>query len=133
MGQGGSDMGAPVGTCSSLGASGRLVHLAAGRYGMVGTTLTQNVSVQGTGQDETFLEGTVFGLRTSATLSEVTVTSGASGGIRVYGGQDPEVRDCRIARNSTFARSVGAVRPSTFASSCGDQAFATTRKPTAPP
>ena len=46
------------------------------------------------------LEGTVFGLQTGATLSQLTVTGGRSGGIVVGEGQSPHIRECTIAGNA---------------------------------
>jgi len=106
-GKDGVNMGADTGTCDSAGSSERMVHLAAGRYGMEGLTLAWGQSIRGEGEEETVLEGTVWGLRTGSTLSQVTVTAGRHGGIVVPPGEGPAIEDCTITGNSTVGHGAG--------------------------
>ncbi|HAK93473.1 MAG TPA: hypothetical protein DCM87_00280, partial [Planctomycetes bacterium] len=95
------NMGADLGTCEAADPwEPRVVHVAAGRYTVGGLSLSQGASILGAGADETVLEGTVWGLRTGATLSGVTVTGGTSGGVVIVGGESPSIEDCTISGNS---------------------------------
>jgi hypothetical protein len=98
-GEGGTDMGAPLGTCAGAGSPTRLIQLGPGSYSVDGLHLARGASIEGAGADTTTLRGTVVGLRTGSSLSGVTVTEGVSGGIVIGDGQAPEVRDCTIAGN----------------------------------
>ena len=100
-GAGGSDMGSlPVG-CAGPGPSSRSVRLAAGTYEVSGLPLCYDVSLLGAGEAETFLRGTLRGLRTGALLSDLTVTGGDAGGIVVSAGESPEITNCTISGNRT--------------------------------
>ncbi len=85
--------------CETPGATRRTVHVAEGTYSIRGFTMAHNVSMVGAGRDETVIEGTVFGLRTGALVSDLTVTRGTSGGIPFCAGEDSEVRNLIIRGN----------------------------------
>lgn len=106
-GEGGSDMGADVGSCERPGVSPRTVHLARGTYGLRDTTLAHSVSLLGAGESRTVIEGTVRGLRSGMALSDVTVTGGSAGGVIVGAGQSPEIIRCRITGNRTSNSGAG--------------------------
>ena len=98
-GQGGQNMGADWGTCEKPGQPRRTITLLPGTYSIGGHSLALGVSIIGSGQEETVLEGTVVGLRTGAGLSDLTVTAGLLGGIDIVGGEAPEIRRCAIRGN----------------------------------
>ena len=103
-------MGSDTGLCDVPEESDRLIRLSAGTYPIVGFNLAYNVSIEGAGESETVLEGTVFGLRTSATLSHVTVTGGTeTGGIRVGPGESPVISHCTIRDNTAYGAAGGGV------------------------
>jgi hypothetical protein len=109
----GAHMGAEVlGICDSLGGKARSIHLAAGTYDVVMLDLQRNVSVEGAGEEETILLGTVFGLKTGSSLSHLTVTSGKEGGIVIWDGDSPEVRHVIVTENegSSSGEYCGGVR-----------------------
>ena len=96
----GAHMGAEVlGICDSPGGKARSIHLAAGTYHVERLDLRRNVSVEGAGEEETILLGTVFGLQTGSSLSHLTVTSGKEGGIVIEDGDSPEVRHVTVTEN----------------------------------
>ena len=92
----GGDMGADAAPCETQGPT-RLVHLAAGSYSMGGRDLSQNVSLEGSGERQTVIEGTVRGLRTGARLSRLAVTAG----IVVGAGESPEILSTTISGTET--------------------------------
>ncbi len=94
-------MGADLGTCPPGTPSGRVIHLAAGTYPVDGLSLAYGASIVGAGPEETVLVGTVQGLRTGATLSDVLVTGGENGGIVIGMGESPRVENSTIAGNHT--------------------------------
>ncbi|MBN1418460.1 MAG: right-handed parallel beta-helix repeat-containing protein [Planctomycetes bacterium] len=98
-GDGGSDMGADVGTCATPGTSTRVVHVAAGTYRLAGVNLSPGVSLLGAGADQTTIEGTVFGLADGQVLCEVTVAGGEYSGLRMLLPGIPEVARCTITGN----------------------------------
>jgi parallel beta-helix repeat protein len=95
----GNDMGALGQSCGQPGAPARLVHLAAGTYPLLGLDLLHGASLRGAGEGRTVLEGTVWGLSTGTSISDLTITAGTPHGILVSSGQSPEIRGCMIARN----------------------------------
>ena len=99
-GEGGSNMGAENGRCDDAGQESRLLRLAPGDYSLRGVNLAYSVSLRGAGEETTIVEGTLYGLRTGAILSGVTITGGQSGGIRLGDDEAPEIRDCRISGNT---------------------------------
>jgi parallel beta-helix repeat protein len=100
-GEGGADMGTPNGFCEEPGERARLIHVAAGRYSIAGSSFIHGVSLEGAGQGETVIEGTLWGLRSGAKLSRVTVTGGTGeGGIIVMAGERPIIEECAITANS---------------------------------
>jgi hypothetical protein len=92
-GEGGVNMGADHGICQSPAVTARMVHLAPGTYAMGEETLTFHVSLKGSGAEATVIEGTVYGLRTGASLRGVTVTKGLRWAVVVGGGNAPEISD----------------------------------------
>ncbi|MBN1425306.1 right-handed parallel beta-helix repeat-containing protein, partial [Candidatus Fermentibacteria bacterium] len=96
-GRDGADMGADTGTCDEVGDISRRIQLSRGVYSIVGFSLFHNVSIAGSGEDATVIEGTVSGLRTGARLSQLRVTKG--GGVHVGSGEAPEISDCMITGN----------------------------------
>ena len=56
-----------------------------------------NAPIQGTGAEKTVIEGTLTDLRTGNFVSDLTVTAGGEGGIRLYGDESPEIRRCRFS------------------------------------
>ena len=95
----GQNMGAVGDLCDAPGPASRLVHVGAGEYPIRGSSLVQNASLSGLGQDVSSVKGTIHGLRTGATLTGLKVMEGAEGGILVRCGQAPEIRECAIATN----------------------------------
>ncbi len=108
-GEGGSDMGASQGVCAETEGGNRVVHLAPGRYSVEGLALAHAASLEGSSPVETVLEGTVWGLRTGAKLSRVTVTGGTYGGVVVDMGESPALEDCTISGNHSLTGSGGGV------------------------
>lgn len=98
-GVGGADIGAATGRCEVAGHTERRVLLGPGEFSMAGLDLVHRVSIEGAGEEETVIRGTVRGLRTGASLSRVTVTGGTGSGIVVYSRQAPEIADCMITEN----------------------------------
>ncbi|MGH7378240.1 MAG: right-handed parallel beta-helix repeat-containing protein, partial [Candidatus Methylomirabilales bacterium] len=95
-GQGGVNMGADLGTCEAQGQSAMLVHLAPGTYHATGVVSRQNVSLEGAGVQDTVLTGSVGGLRTGTTLSQMRLTNGDPYGLWCGPGESPEVREVEI-------------------------------------
>ncbi len=99
-GEGGKNMGAALGVSDSAGSPSCLLHLAPGRYRMEDGVLADRASIAGGDLATTTLEGTVYGLRTGAIFSGVTVTGGADCGVVVPPDEAPAIRDCAIAGNT---------------------------------
>jgi predicted outer membrane repeat protein len=99
-GKDGVDMGADKGVCDDPLPSQLLIHLAPGAYNISGLSLVHNVSIEGAGEEETIIKGTVRGLRTGARLSHVTV-QGEGTGIHVEGGEAPEILNCTITTGNS--------------------------------
>ncbi len=100
-GKDGSDMGAATGRCTEIGQDKKLIHLSPGTYSMIKSfNLFLNVSIEGAGEEETIIEGTVYGLRTGARFSDITVSKGIHGGICVGKGESPAISNCTITSNS---------------------------------
>jgi len=100
-GEGGSNMGADAGICQPLGDVKLRLRLAPGTYEAPRLPQSRAVDLQGAGQEETILEGTLSGLR-GVVVSDLTITGG---GVRVEGqGEAPEILRCRIRGNSTGVR-----------------------------
>lgn len=95
-GEAGANMGADTGVCDAPGGEARLIRLAPGTYGLA-MSLDHNVSIRGAGVDQTVIEGSVFGLRTGASLSDLTITTG---GVFVTSGEAPEILNCAITGTS---------------------------------
>lgn len=93
------------------------VHLAPGTYDTPGA-LGRNISLQGAGDTETVIVGTVRVLSSRSRLSALTVTGGADGGVIVMTrspdaeGTDVEVRDVVIHENDG---------PGVFVARCGQR------------
>lgn len=100
-GERGGDIGAQGELCGTVGSTSRLLRLSAGRYRMTALNLADHVSLQGAGEGQTILEGTVWAPRTGAYLADLTITGGRASGLRVYGRDAPEIRNCTITMNST--------------------------------
>ncbi len=98
-GEGGADMGADTGVCDAPGVLQQRIRLAAGTYRIAGSTLSRKVSVLGTGRNVTTIEGTIFGLRTGSTLSDLAVTAGSSGGIAISPSEAPAIVRCAVVGN----------------------------------
>ncbi len=96
-GKNGVTMGADTGICEGESAEERVVHVASGHYDLAGLSFLQKASLVGAGQDETVLDGSVWGLRTGAVLSRVTVTGSLLAGIVVRAGDSPRITDCAIS------------------------------------
>jgi hypothetical protein len=134
-GQGGANLGADRGICAAPGGAARLVHLAPGAYRVAGLSLAHQVSLEGSGEGATVLEGTVIGLRAEARLSRLAVTAGRFGGVFVAGpgsleishstisgnlgvglgcagGASPRIEACTIAENSGGGLSISGASPS---------------------
>jgi parallel beta-helix repeat protein len=94
------DMGADTSVCDDPGLSELLIRLAPGVYNISDLSLVHNVSLEGAGEEETVIEGTVRGLGTGATLSHVTVR-GEGTGIHVEGGESPEILNCTITTGNS--------------------------------
>ncbi|HAK97021.1 MAG TPA: hypothetical protein DCM87_19025 [Planctomycetes bacterium] len=99
-GKGGANMGAGLGTCEARESIERVAHLVPGRYSMKGITLVHGAGILGQAAEDTVLEGTVWGLRTGAVLSRVTVTGGTCGGIVIGLSESPAIEDCTITANA---------------------------------
>jgi hypothetical protein len=107
-GEGGANMGADRGACEDPGNGARIVHVAPGAYPVEGGSLVHHASLEGSGEEETVIEGTVSGLRTGAGLSRLTVTKGIAGGVVLSGPESPEITACTIAGNQGSGLSCGA-------------------------
>ena len=108
-GAAGVDMGAENGNCGESRSQRLRVHLAAGEYDAENLTLAHDVSLHGAGAQESAIRGTVVGLRTGASLSDVTVTGGRGGGIRICDAQRPQISRCTITQNQSAGLSGGGV------------------------
>ncbi len=95
-GEGGSNMGADLGTCASVGGQVAL-RLGPGTYPTGNLPFEEVASLEGSGWEQTVLTGAVQLLHAGAKLSGVTVTGSASDGVT---GSDLEIRDARIVRNA---------------------------------
>jgi hypothetical protein len=102
-GPGGADLGAPAGSCDEPGAESRVVRLAPGKYDAAWLNLAHRISVAGSGETNTEVRGTVLGLRTGATLSDLSVTGGDFG-VLLDRGESPNVD-----RSTFFGIQGGAV------------------------
>jgi parallel beta-helix repeat protein len=98
-GQGGSNMGSETGVCDEHGEPVRVLHLAPGTYPIGSLDLSHRVSLLGSGENETVIEGTLSGLRTGTSLSNLTITLGTEGGIVVPNRERPEIHHCTISGN----------------------------------
>ena len=107
-GEGGTDMGAMPVSCAAPGGAERLARVAAGTYSIQGGIIPRGASIAGAGQELTVIEGTVAGLRTGATLSDVTVTRGLGSGIVVGPGESPRIERCTVKGNAAAHADSGA-------------------------
>ena len=108
-GEGGTTMGAIATPAGTAGMPRRTVWIAAGTYRFQGSTCAHAASLRGMGAALTTLDGTVFGLRSGASLANVTVTGGNAGGVCIPAGESPEVRDCVVTENTAYHFSGGGV------------------------
>ncbi len=99
-GRDGKNMGAGQVACEGAGEPERLIHLGPGTYTTNGLNLIHRASLQGAGEAETILGGTLLGLRTGTFLSHLTVTAGSQGGIVVRSSEAPEILNCTIIGNT---------------------------------
>ncbi len=97
----GTDMGADTGTCNAAGSADLTIHLGPGTYPVRDRSLAARISIEGSGEDETVLEGTLLGLRTGMKLSRVKVTKGLYGGVRIGNAECPEISLCTITGNQS--------------------------------
>lgn len=97
--EGGGDMGADLGTCAERGPQKALLLLRPGTYEVAGRSLVHGASLRGSGREATEVRGTVFGLRTGAILSALSVVEGTEGGVVIDAGEAPEIRDVAIDAN----------------------------------
>jgi hypothetical protein len=72
-GEGGVDMGADLGMCDTPGNGFRRIRLAPGTYAIGNVVPVHNVSIAGSGEEETVLVGEVLGLSTGNMLSDLTL------------------------------------------------------------
>ncbi len=98
-GQDGVTMGAESDTCQTLVTQSRVIHLSPGTYPVLALDLSGGVSILGSGEDQTIIEGTLRNLQTSAALSDLTITRGTSAGILITNAESPEIRNCTIHNN----------------------------------
>lgn len=98
-GETGSNMGADTGVAEQAGETDRLVHVGSGTYQLSGVNFAPHVSLEGAGERETTLVGSVRGVRTGAVLSRVTISGATSGGVLVSAGEAPEILHCVIRDN----------------------------------
>ncbi len=99
-GEGGSNMGADKAICETAGEQERFIRLGPGTFSIEGLTLAHHVSIEGAGEYDTVINGTLYGIRTGSRLSHVTVSGGTDSGIYVAGGESPEMFNCTITGNS---------------------------------
>jgi len=92
-------MGADPGIGEAGEASRYVIRLIPGRYRLYGLSLAFGGSLIAQGEDQTILEGTVWGLRSGATLAQVTVTGGREGGIVISRGERAAIENCKITGN----------------------------------
>lgn len=95
----GNSIGAHLEPGTARGTPTLTVHLAAGTYSVRHRTLSHGVSLRGEGAESTVLEGTVFGLRAGAGLSDLSVTRGFCGGVLLGQGEDASLTDLVIRGN----------------------------------
>ncbi|MBI4583248.1 MAG: right-handed parallel beta-helix repeat-containing protein [Planctomycetes bacterium] len=94
-GRGGIDMGAPLPACVAAGPERLVVRLPAGEFDTSQmSALPRFIDLRGAGRGSTTLNG-FFEVPTAVTLASLTVV----GGVSVWYGQAPEVRDCDILGN----------------------------------
>ncbi len=98
-GKDGADMGVDLGTCASRDVEHRIIHLAPGRYVIRDLNFSRNVSILGSGEETTILEGTLLGLCSGSELSSLTVTGGEDSGVVVSRDQAPRITSCTITGN----------------------------------
>ncbi len=96
-GEGGTNMGAELGTCAAGGAEERTVHISAGTYDLTGLVLPMRTNLRGAGIDRTFLRGPVRGLASGAVVADVTVVGDGAAGIEITPGLAPRIEGCVIA------------------------------------
>ncbi len=92
----GANMGASNRLCDQPGSAFKMIRLGEGTFQMGTLNLHLRVSIQGEDREKTVIEGLVRGLRTGASLSDVTVTGNSGEGIRIRRNEAPEIRRCAI-------------------------------------
>ncbi|MBI4606905.1 MAG: right-handed parallel beta-helix repeat-containing protein, partial [Planctomycetes bacterium] len=112
-GEGGSDIGADLGTCPGARTIERaVIHVGPGTYDLSGQPLLhRGVSLEGAGPEATVVRGTIHGMQPGAFLAGLTVTGGEAGGVIVQGGAEVELRDLVIRSNAGPAVSFGEHEP----------------------
>ncbi len=95
-GEDGANRGADHSVCNAAGPT-RFIHLGRGTYSMGDMRLDHNVSIEGDGDENTVIEGTIYGLCTDSLLARVTVLGERSGGVVVDPGEAPKILECTIS------------------------------------
>src|SRR5512143_2305927 len=101
-------MGAAAADSEGPGVPARRVHVGPGSYAIEGLNLVNRASLVGAGMRETEIRGTVYGPRTGASISHLTVTGGAAGGVQVSSDEAPALEDVAIVRNEGTGLSCGS-------------------------
>jgi hypothetical protein len=99
-GKDGIDMGAPQVPAGDGAGPSRRVILTPGTYEVGTRTLSHHASIEGADAETTIIRGRLTGLRTGATLSDLTGTGGIGHALLVGPGQAPRIRDCDFVRST---------------------------------
>ncbi len=100
-GRDGSDMGAPLGSCTGQTIDARTVMLAAGEYEVGAASLFHGVSIAGESRETTVLHGALRGLGSGAFLRDVTLAAGGDGALDFGVNSNATVERCRIRAGSS--------------------------------
>jgi hypothetical protein len=105
----GADMGAAHGVLPGEPVSSSIINIGPGRYpGRRTFVLNHGESLQGAGEGQTVIEGTLWGLKTDRFAADLTVTAGRRGGVCVGIAQSPTFRGMTITGNKADRYGGGA-------------------------
>jgi parallel beta-helix repeat protein/predicted outer membrane repeat protein len=99
-GEGGVNMGSYIGTGEDVQNTAVTFHIASGEYSLSYVSFDSQVSIQGAGEKQAILNGTVYGLRTGCFMKDVKVTGAENSGIRIAAGESPFIENCTISQNN---------------------------------
>jgi len=99
-GEGGSNMGAPWDICAQEGTVVRTVNVAPGVYQVGDVIIPRRMSIVGADRERTVIRGTLRGLRGGTRISGMTISGGASGGVRISESESVEFRRCAFSESS---------------------------------